>query len=250
VGGADRPGLRRHHGAGWFLVVSPKRAEAADLRVQTAEQLAANSTLETELQVLQAQAKDLPKEQAKLAAVAAKIPDNPALPGLVRALIEASTSAGVELVSVSPGQPELVAPAAPVAPEAPAAGQTTPDPAAAPAAPVTAPVGPGGQLANIPIAVNVVGDYFEVQQFMSALEDLPRALRVHTLNMTPGASPTAGTEDTTSVEDGRSLTTTVNGFVFMAAHRQTATAAAVPGQPPADAAAAESAAATTATPAG
>jgi Tfp pilus assembly protein PilN len=98
--------------AGWFLAVSPKRAEAADLRAQAAEQVAANATLETQLQVLQAQAKELPKEQAKLAAVAAKIPDNPALPSLVRALLEAAESSGVELVSISPGVPEILAPVA------------------------------------------------------------------------------------------------------------------------------------------
>ena len=70
--------------AGWFLLVSPKRSEAAELRAQTESQEATNAKLRNELQVLKAQAKDLPKEQAKLAAVAAKIPDNPALPGLVR----------------------------------------------------------------------------------------------------------------------------------------------------------------------
>jgi hypothetical protein len=114
--------------AGWFLVVGPKRAEAADIRVQAAQQIATNSTLETQLQVLKAQAKDLPKEQAKLAAVAAKIPNDPALPGLVRALLEAAAASGVELVSVSPAPPELVVVAAPEAPVEPVQGQTSPTP--------------------------------------------------------------------------------------------------------------------------
>lgn len=228
--------------AGWFLLVSPKRTEAADLRVQAAEQQSANSQLETELQVLQAQAKELPKEQAKLAAVAAKIPDNPALPSMVRALLEASTRTGVELVSVAPGEPELVAPAVPAAPAAPAAGQAAPAEGAAPAAPGAPAPGPAGQLASIPLSVNVVGDYFEVQAFVAALEELPRALRVHTLNISPGASPTAGEGVEVSTTDGRSLTTTVNGFVYMAANRPPATAASVPGAPaPADATAAAAA---------
>ena len=239
--------------AGWFLAVSPKRTEAADLRAQAAEQVAANSTLETQLQVLQAQAKELPKEQAKLAAVAAKIPDNPALPGLVRALLEASEASGVELVSISPGAPELVVPveAEVVAPPTPAQGQTTPpaDPAAAAPADATAPPSPAGQLANVPVSINVVGDYFEVQAFVAALETLPRALRLTTLDLTPGASPTAGEGAAAGTEDGSSLTTTISGFVYMAADRQPATAATVPGDaaPPAEATA--DAAATTATPA-
>lgn len=244
--------------AGWFLAVSPKRSEAAELRSQAAEQVSANSALETQIQVLKAQAKDLPKEQAKLAAVSAKIPSDPALPSLVRALLEASETAGVQLVSVAPSAPAVVAApaAAPVAP--PATGQATADPAApaaapgaAPAAaPGAAPAGPAGQLANIPLAINVVGDFFEVQQFLNALEELPRALRVQDLTITPGASPTS--TSTASTEDGSSLTTQITGFVFMAANRPAATAATVPGDAaaavPADATA--DAAATTATPAG
>ena len=218
--------------AGWFLAVSPKRAEAAELRLQAEQQVSANSAAATQLQVLQAKAKDLPKEQAKLAAVAAKIPDNPALPGLVRALIEAADSSGVELVSVAPGPPALVAVAAPVAPVDPAAApaaQQTPVDGAVPVDPAAAPVTPAGQLANIPVAINVVGDFFEIQQFMSLLETLPRALRVQDLAVTPGVSPTDQSE--ASTEDGRSLTTQITGFVFMAADRQAALTATVPGDP-------------------
>lgn len=238
--------------AGWFLAVAPKRSEAAELRTLAADQVAANSVLETELQVLQAKAKELPKEQAKLAAISAKIPDNPALPGLVRDLLAAAESSGVELVSISPGTPELIVPVAavPVAPEAPANGQSTDPAAAAPVDPAAAAAvpSPAGQLASVPVAISIVGDYFEVQGFVAALETLPRALRVGTLSITPGASPTAG-ETETNVDDGSSLTTQISGFVYMAANRPPATAATVPGDaaPPADATA--DAAATTATPA-
>jgi Tfp pilus assembly protein PilO len=240
--------------AGWFLAVGPKRAEAEELRTQAAEQVAANATLETQLQVLQAQARELPKEQAKLAAVAAKIPDNPALPALVRALLETAESSGVELVSISPGAPTLAeaAPVEAVAPPPPAQGQTAPDaapPAGVPADPAAAPPGPAGQLASVTVDINVVGDYFEVQAFVAGLETLPRALRITTLNLTPGASPTAGEGASTNVEDGRSLTTTISGFVYMATNRPAATAVSVPGDaaPPADATV--DPAATTATPA-
>jgi len=232
--------------AGWFLAVGPKRAEAAELRLQAEEQLATNSSLETQLQVLRAQAKDLPKEQAKLAAVAAQIPADPALPSLVRALLEASERTGVDLVSVAPGAPELVVVALPVAPEAPAAGQSAPV-EGAPVGPAEPVAGPAGQLANIPVAITVVGDYFEVQQFVAALETLPRALRVSDLTISPGASPTDTGE--TSTEDGRSLSTQISGIVFMAANRPPAAAATVPGDAVATDAPAD-AAATTATPAG
>jgi Tfp pilus assembly protein PilO len=209
--------------AGWFLLVSPKRTHAAELREEAAGQVSANAQLETKLQILKAQAKDLPKQQAKLAAVAAKIPDTPALPTLVRALTTAATSAGVELVSVTPSAPVAAAAAAPAAapaaPAAPAAG-------AAPAVSSAA----AGQLSQIPVSLNVVGGYFQVEQFVAALENLPRSMRVTALTMAPGPNPVKPAAAAAAVDDGRSLATTITAQVFMAANRPAATAVTVPGQ--------------------
>jgi Tfp pilus assembly protein PilO len=226
---------------GWFLLVSPKRGEAEQLRLDTAAQDSANATLRTQLEVLRAQAKDLPKKQADLARVAAKIPDNPGLPGLIRALTAASTSAGVELVYVTPGTPVAVAaalpagaapvdPATAVAPAAPPAGAApgAPTDAAAPPAPL------GGSLTEIPLSINVIGGYFEVAQFLANIEDLPRALRVENLNVTPGTSPTSTDKKPASTEDGRSLTSTITGSVFMAADRPAATPVVAPTAAPAN----------------
>jgi type IV pilus assembly protein PilO len=223
--------------AGWFLLISPKKAEATDLVAQTAAQEAANDGLRTQLQVLKAQAKDLPKKQADLARVATKIPDNPAMPSLIRALTAAATSAGVELVSVTPGVPVAVEAPVGAAPVAPAAAQAVPAPAAAaPAGPVvpgTAPAGaPAGALATIPLSINVIGGYFEVSQFLADLEGLPRALRVTNLTLAPGTSPTAvvtaGAATAPAVPDGRTLTTTITGSVFLAANRPPAAAVVAP----------------------
>ena len=216
---------------GWFLLVSPKRSEAADLRTQSAGQVTANAQLETQLTVLKAQAKDLPKQQAKLAAVAAKIPDNPALPALIRSLTTAAKAAGVELVSVTPSQPTALAaaPAAAVAPVAPTAPKT----GAVAAAPVAA--ASAGQLQQIQLTLNVAGGYFQVEQFVAALENLPRSMRLSNLVLNPGSNPVkpgAG-----STEDGKTLTTTITGAVFMAANRPAATAVTVPGLPAAGTAA-------------
>ena len=220
--------------AGWFLLVSPKKGEAAQLQAQAAQQLTANSVLETELQVLRVQAKELPKKQAELARVAAKIPDNPSLPALIRALTAASTSAGVEFVSVTPSPPAaLAAPTAvaPVAQAEPAAATATGPTPPAVVAPKTA--GTAGELALIPVAINVVGDYFEIEQFLANLENLPRALRVSNLTLAPGASTTAGAAATTSTDTGRTLSSTITGSVYMAAGRPAATPVVAPVAAPA-----------------
>ena len=211
--------------AGWFLLVSPKKGEATDLQMQAAAQTSANAVLTTQLQALKVQAKDLPKKQAELARVAAKIPDNPSLPALIRALTAASTKAGVEFVSVTPGAPAVLTPAVAAAPVAPVAA------AAAPVAPVSGavPVGSAGQLASIPVTLSVVGDYFEVEQFLAELENLPRALRVSNITLAPGASPVVRSGATpVSPDDGRTLTSTITGSVFMAAGHPPATPVVAP----------------------
>ncbi len=64
----------------------------------------------------------------------------------------------------------------------------------------------------------MVGGYFEVQQFMSGLEGLSRALRVTALTLAPGANPVTEPQTSgTPVEDGRTITATITGPVFMAA---------------------------------
>ena len=73
--------------ASWFLLVSPKRSEAAELRVQATEQQASNDALVQQLTVLKAQSLDLPKQKAELAVLGKQIPNNPALPTLIRDLI-------------------------------------------------------------------------------------------------------------------------------------------------------------------
>jgi Tfp pilus assembly protein PilO len=207
---------------GWFLLVSPTRSEAADLTAQAEAQVQANAAVETQLRVLKAQARDLPQQQAKLAAVAARIPDNPALPSLVRALVAAGQAAGVELVSVVPGTPApvLAAVAPGAAPVAPGSARTG------------APTAGAGQLTAIPLTLTVAGGFFQVEQFVANLENLPRSLRVTNLTMTTGANPVtpaAAGLTTPPVDDGRSLIATVTGQVFMAASRTPAAAVVAPG---------------------
>jgi Tfp pilus assembly protein PilO len=207
--------------AGWFLLVSPKRSTASDLRGQASAVTSKNAQLTTGLQVLKAQARDLPKQQAKLAAVAAKIPDNPALPAMIRALTSAAAGADVELVSVTPGAPTLSTAAAPAAAVAPAGAAARPAAATATTA---------GQLADIPLVLTVVGPYYQVQQFVEKIEKLPRSMRLTTVALAPGLNPLKPNPDA-NVDDGKLLTATLTGQVFMAVNRPPATAVTVPGQP-------------------
>ncbi len=170
--------------AGWFLLISPKRGEAAALRTKAASEEAANERLLQQLSVLKAQQAELPAQRAKLAVARTQIPDNPALPTLIRDLTSAGRKVGVSIDAMSPAVPTpVVLPqVAPVAPPATttesessgeAAGEagTTP----APATPVAP---PAPSLYQVPLSLTVSGSYFELEQFVNKLEALKRSFLV------------------------------------------------------------------------
>ena len=202
--------------AGWFLLVSPKRSEAADLRLQADQKTQANTQLQSQITMLKAQAKQLPQQQARLAAVAAKIPDNPALPALIRSLTKAADETGVELVRLAPLQPEAVA-AAGAAPAAP----VTAAPAGASTA--AAPTASAGTLQSIGLNLDVVGGYFQIEQFFDRVENLTRAMKVKGFTLAPGANPVQKNAPA-GANPGKVLQASITGAVYMATGR-TSTAA-------------------------
>lgn len=197
---------------GWFLLVTPKANQASALRSDVDAQLQANRTLQRQIDSLTKQKKDLPKLQAELEKFATKIPNNPALPALVRSLSDAAEKWGVELVAVSPSAPVL-APAA--APATGTAGTVT----AAAAAPV------GLTLAHIPVTVGIKGTYSQISSFLAEVEGLPRAFLVTTVSVTP--PPTSGSA---TAVDRDKLTAALTGRLFMT----TNTAPVVPVRPVAE----------------
>ena len=213
--------------AGWFLLISPKRSDAASIRTEAAQQVSANSALQTQIATLKAQAKQLPQQQAKLAAVAAKIPDNPALPTLIRALTDVASKAGVELISLAPGQPVAVAPPVATAAVTPTAGAAAkPVTAAGVPSAAVAPSAAAGTLNSIGLTVNVVGGYFQVEQFMDGLENLTRAMKVTGFTLAPGSNPVKPTA-TQPGADTRTLNAAITGTVYMATGRSTVSTATV-----------------------
>jgi Tfp pilus assembly protein PilO len=184
---------------GWFLLVSPQHSHVSSLRTQTTAAQQHNQTLQMQVHQLQVEQKGMLAQQRKLATIATQIPDNPALPTLIRQLSTAAKSAGVELVSLAPTAPAPVAAAAPTAPRAvPTTGGV-----AAPAAP-TAAAG-ASALQQISVALNVKGSYYNIENFFSAVEHLSRAMMVSTFTVAPlnsaavsAPAPTAGTGSATT----------------------------------------------------
>jgi Tfp pilus assembly protein PilO len=215
--------------ASWFLLVSPKRSDAADLRTQETKQQQDNDALVAQLNVLKSQQLDLPKQKAQLAVLGKEIPNNPALPTLVRSLSAAGKKVGVTIVSMKPGTPTGVVAPVPVAPvAAPAATDTaSPPPATGSdgAAPVpVAPVAPVPTLYVVPLSLEVTGSYFEIEQFINKLEGMQRKFLLSGFLLKPGAA--AATPGGTSVAAG-DLDLSLTGQVFLAPNISTAAVAPV-----------------------
>lgn len=189
--------------AGWFLLVSPKRSEAADLDAKTVSQDANNLGLEQKLKELQAQQADLPMQRALLAKIETNIPGNPALPSLIRDLTAAARKVGVDLVTLSPSPPQVVTPAV-------AAG------AVAAPAPVTPAAAGSPVLYQVPLALTVTGSYFEQEQFLHRLEGLSRSLLVTGFTITASSSE----------EHPDDLSVAITGRVFLSSDAAPAAVAA------------------------
>ena len=108
--------------------------------------------------------------KAKASLARAEFPASPALPGLVDALQDSASLAGVELGTVAPTTPK------------------------------TSTVNP--QLAEITTTVNVSGGYFEIQDFLVRLESLvkgsdpgrvdPRSVLIQSVNLASGDDAATG----------------------------------------------------------
>lgn len=185
--------------ASWFLLLAPKRSDAADLRAQDTAQQQTNEQLASQLQMLKAQAKELPAQAAKLAKVRLSLPDNPAMPSFIRSLTEVSAQTKVPIDSMTPGAPQAFVTAAKTG---------------------TAGVDTGIQ--TIPVTLAVHGDYFAVTQFINKLEGLERAVLVDGFTMAPGGTGTASASVTSGVTSAAAaapadVSVTIQMRAFMAA---------------------------------
>jgi Tfp pilus assembly protein PilO len=165
---------------GTLLLVRPKQQAVAEARADRNGAVAESQALGDQvraLEALKASANEL-RAQAELAK--AEFPSTPNLPGLVDALEDAAGEAGVELVSITPAPPKA------------STGQP--------------------ELAEIATSVNVTGGYFQIEDFLSRVENLvkgadpehvpPRSVLVQSVSVTGGSgaggtgAPTATTPDT------------------------------------------------------
>jgi Tfp pilus assembly protein PilO len=143
-----------------LLLVLPKMGQVSTAQDQLDETRREGQTLESQLAALEDAKAAAPQARKTIAEVHRRIPPVADEPGLILLLQNAAIDAGIDLVSLSPGNPTL-------------------DPAT--------------NLSTIDVSVSATGTYFDITEFMYQIETLPRAAIVLSMNLAPGEeSSTSG----------------------------------------------------------
>jgi type IV pilus assembly protein PilO len=204
--------------ATWFVLVSPRRSEAADLGDQRASTETQNVSLEAEIADLRSRFGDLEDLRAELARIRKQLPPSADVASLVRSLESIADDSGVTIESITPGAAITVSPAT----------ATTP------------------ALVSVPVAVTVRGRYVEDALFLRYLQTrLGRVFLVTQVGATrneegppesggAGATPTATataapSPSPTATGSRDDFTLTVSGEIFSLVDAPAASATPAPG---------------------
>lgn len=179
---------------GYALVLSPKRAELADLRSQRVAAQQQIAVLHSQLAQLDAMARRLPIQQRRLAAFATKFPPTVALPDLIRNLTADAQATGAAVTVLTPSAPTL--------PGTAASGTGAPVPPASGS-------GTAASYVTVPLSVTVEGSYAQLTQFLGVLEGMPRAVLVSAVSVNRAQSGTAVASDGSPLLD---VTLTASAF--------------------------------------
>jgi Tfp pilus assembly protein PilO len=155
---------------GTLLLIRPKQQAVAQATADRNAAIADSQALRDEVRALEALKADAAELRAKAELAKSEFPSTPNLPALVDALQDAAGQSGVDLIAITPAAPK----ASTVQPE----------------------------LAEIATGVNVRGGYFQIQDFLSRVENLvkgadparvpPRSVLVQSVSVSSSTDSATG----------------------------------------------------------
>jgi Tfp pilus assembly protein PilO len=155
-------------------VFRPQTTKISDTRKETEATKERISQLQLELGQLQALQKQAPELRARAQRVDAAIPSDPQLAQFILQVQDAATKSGIDWMSVSPTPP------------APAAATGTQGGTGQPQGGTQGQ--PQGAVSEVAINMSVNGGYFQVQDFLTRLETLGRAVKISGVTLAPGSA--------------------------------------------------------------
>jgi Tfp pilus assembly protein PilO len=197
---------------GTLLLVRPKQQAVAQATADRNAAIADSQALRDEVRALEALKADAAQLRAKAEQAKAEFPATPNLPALVNALQDAAGQSGVDLIAITPAAPK----ASTVQPE----------------------------LAEIATGVNVRGGYFQLQDFLSRVENLvkgadparvpPRSVLVQSVSVSSSTDSATGdsaaaTPDTSTTSGELQAAITLTVFQLAASPAAPAPAAGAAG---------------------
>lgn len=194
---------------GYFLLISPERAntQSVEDQVATAEQQA--TTLQHRIDELTIQNKDLAKYRANVAQLRQALPTTSGLPDFLRTLQGLGNATRADVTSLTVGAPADVSTLPGGAP-APAASTSAPNGAASSTSTVNQPAASAGgpHIYALAITALVTGSTTQLADFLDQLQSVqPRAVLIS--QITVGAGAAGGTGAATS----SSMSLTMKAFV-------------------------------------
>lgn len=146
----------------YFLAWKPKDEQQTSLENEAADLEDEASRLRNEIAALEQIRDNEAQIRATVDRLRQYVPEGPAQPTAVRQLQQAADNAGVEIISMQFGEPEVL--------------QGAPDPGE-----------PQTVVASINASVNLEGGYFQITDFMRRIEtEVPRAVLVSQLSLGEG----------------------------------------------------------------
>jgi len=141
----------------FLFLLSPKLKDISKTRTDVQTARAEQETLNTQLAHLKDVKKNAPETMAKLAALSQYVPQTPDLPGFILQVQTAATESGIDLQSIAPSPP----------------------------ANVTNSTG----VQTISVTLTCQAGFFRIEDFLARLENLPRAVEVRAISLSPIQSP-------------------------------------------------------------
>jgi len=167
----------------FLFLLKPKLNDISKTRSDVATARAEQDTLNTQLAHLKDVKKNAPQTLAKLAALSQYVPATPDLPGFIQQVQSAATASSIDLQSIAPSPPAAV-------------------------------VGSTG-VETISVTLTCQAGYFRIEDFLSRLENLQRAVEVRAISLSPIQS---------QVSSELTLSSTISLTMFVAAPNASARA--------------------------
>jgi Tfp pilus assembly protein PilO len=179
--------------AATMLLIRPARQATAEARADREAAVTESQSLRDQIKALEALQPNEAELKAKAGLARAEFPASPALPGLVDALQDSASLAGVELGTM------------------------------APSAPTSSTLNP--LLAEITTNVDVSGGYFEIQDFLARLENLvkgsdpgrvdPRSVLIESVNVSSSSAGGTGDSAAATPDDAASSPDELKGTIVL-----------------------------------